>query len=113
MLTNQNLIANMLQIKAWLGSEIDEGKEIVLTPLPLYHIFAFTVNCMAMMGYGALNVLVTNPRDISKLVGEFKKNKITIFTGVNTLFNKLIENKSRAAEGPLCFIKLCSYFLVF
>lgn len=94
MLTNANLVANMLQIKAWLGSGIDEGKEIVLTPLPLYHIFAFTVNCMAMMSYGALNVLVTNPRDMSKFINEFKKNKITIFTGVNTLFNALINNKS-------------------
>lgn len=93
MLTNRNLLANMLQIKAWLGSGIEEGKEIVLTPLPLYHIFAFTVNCMAMMSYGALNVLVTNPRDMSKLVGEFKKNKISIFTGVNTLFNAMIHNK--------------------
>ena len=93
MLTNANLVANMLQIKAWLGSGIEDGKEIVLTPLPLYHIFAFTVNCMAMMSYGALNVLVTNPRDLPKLVGEFKKNKITIFTGVNTLFNALIHNE--------------------
>lgn len=93
MLTNRNLIANMLQIKAWLGSGIEEGKEIVLTPLPLYHIFAFTVNCMAMMSYGAMNVLVTNPRDLPKFIGEFKKNKITIFTGVNTLFNAMIGNK--------------------
>jgi long-chain acyl-CoA synthetase len=93
MLTNRNLIANMLQIKAWLGKGIEERKEIVLTPLPLYHIFAFTVNCMAMMSYGALNVLVTNPRDLPKFIGEFKKNKITIFTGVNTLFNALINNK--------------------
>lgn len=94
MLTNRNLVANMLQIQAWLGNGIDEGKEIVLTPLPLYHIFAFTVNCMAMMSYGALNVLVTNPRDIPKFIGEFKKNNITIFTGVNTLFNALIHNET-------------------
>ena len=93
MLTNRNLVANMLQIQAWLGNGIEEGEEIVLTPLPLYHIFAFTVNCMAMMSYGAKNVLVTNPRDLPKLVGEFNKNKITIFTGVNTLFNALIHNK--------------------
>lgn len=92
MLTNKNLLANMLQIKAWMGGQIEDGKEVVLTPLPLYHIFAFTVNCMAMMGYGAKNVLVTNPRDMSKLVGEFKKNKITIFTGVNTLFNAMTNN---------------------
>ncbi len=94
MLTNRNLVANMLQIKAWLGNGIEEGKEIVLTPLPLYHIFAFTVNCMAMMSYGAMNVLVTNPRDLPKFIGEFKKNKISIFTGVNTLFNAMINNKT-------------------
>lgn len=94
MLTNRNLVANMLQIQAWLGGGIQEGKEIVLTPLPLYHIFAFTVNCMAMMSYGAMNVLVTNPRDLPKFIGEFKKNKITIFTGVNTLFNAMIHNKT-------------------
>lgn len=92
MLTNQNLLANMLQIKAWLGKGIEDGKEVVLTPLPLYHIFAFTVNCMAMMSYGAMNVLVTNPRDMKKFIGEFKKNKITIFTGVNTLFNAMTNN---------------------
>jgi long-chain acyl-CoA synthetase len=93
MLTNRNLIANMLQIKAWLGNDLTEGKEIVLTPLPLYHIFAFTVNCMVMVSYGAKNVLVTNPRDLPKFIGEFKKNKITILTGVNTLFNALTNNK--------------------
>lgn len=94
MLTNRNLVANMLQIQAWLGNGIEEGKEIVLTPLPLYHIFAFTVNCMAMMSYGAMNVLVTNPRDLPKFIKEFKNNKITIFTGVNTLFNALIHNET-------------------
>ena len=93
MLTNRNLIANMLQIKAWLGNEIEEGKEVVLTPLPLYHIFAFTVNCMVMVSYGAKNVLVTNPRDLPKFIGEFKKNKITILTAVNTLFNALTNNE--------------------
>lgn len=93
MLTNRNLIANMLQIQAWLGNEFDEGKEIVLTPLPLYHIFAFTVNCMVMVSYGALNVLVTNPRDLPKFIKEFEKNKITVFTGVNTLFNALVNNE--------------------
>jgi len=94
MLTNRNLIANMLQIKAWLGNGIDEGKEVVLTPLPLYHIFAFTVNCMAMMSYGALNVLVTNPRDLPKFIAEFKKNDISILTGVNTLFNAMVQNET-------------------
>ncbi len=93
MLTNRNLIANMLQIKAWLGNEMEEGKEVVLTPLPLYHIFAFTVNCMVMVSYGAKNVLVTNPRDLPKFINEFRKNKITILTAVNTLFNALTNNE--------------------
>jgi len=93
MLTNRNLIANMLQIKAWLGTDLKEGEEIVLTPLPMYHIFAFTVNCMVMVSYGAKNVLVTNPRDLPKFIGEFKKNKITILTAVNTLFNALTNNE--------------------
>lgn len=93
MLTNRNLVANMLQIKAWLGTDLIEGKEIVLTPLPLYHIFAFTVNCMVMVSYGAKNVLVTNPRDLPKFIGEFNKNKITILTAVNTLFNALTNNE--------------------
>lgn len=92
MLTNTNLIANMLQIKAWLGSNLKEKEEVVLSPLPMYHIFAFTVNGMAMLSSGALNVLVTNPRDLKSLVGEFKKNRITTMTGVNTLFNALADN---------------------
>jgi len=94
MLTNRNLLANMLQIKAWLAPHASSSGDIVLSPLPMYHIFAFTVNCMAMLSFGAHNVLVTNPRDIKGLVGEFKKNKITILTGVNTLFNALNNNKS-------------------
>lgn len=96
MLTNRNLLANMLQIKAWLGPYAEEN-EVVISPLPMYHIFAFTVNCMAMLSFGALNVLVTNPRDLKSLVGEFKKNDITIMTGVNTLFNALANNKDFAA----------------
>jgi len=93
MLTNRNLLANMLQIKAWMSVMLEEKKEIALCPLPLYHIFAFTVNCMAMMGYGALSILVTNPRDLKKLVGEFKKNDISIVTGVNTLYNAMVNNE--------------------
>jgi len=88
MLTNRNLISNMLQMRTWLGGKMEE-KDIALCPLPLYHIFAFSVNLLAMMSYGALSVLVTNPRDLDKLVKEFKKNDITALTGVNTLFNAL------------------------
>jgi long-chain acyl-CoA synthetase len=89
MLTNKNLVANMLQIKAWIGGYIDEG-EITLSPLPMYHIFAFTVNCMSMLGLGAQSVLITNPRDLSTLVKAFKDYDISLMTGVNTLFNALL-----------------------
>ena len=93
MLTNKNLLSNMLQTKAWMEGSLRVSGEVVLSPLPLYHIFAFTVNCLAMMSLGAKTVLVTNPRDIKSLVKEFKTNKITTMTGVNTLFNALLNNK--------------------
>lgn len=93
MLTNRNLLANMLQIRAWLSNSISEGKDITLSPLPMYHIFAFTVNCMAMMSFGAKSVLVTNARDIGSIIKEFKNHKITLMTGVNTLFNALLNNE--------------------
>ncbi len=93
MLTNKNLISNMLQIKAWLSGNLNEGSEISLSPLPMYHIFAFSVNCLAMMSIGAKTVLVTNARDIGSVIKEFKKQKITLFTGLNTLFNALLNHK--------------------
>ncbi len=93
MLTNHNLVSNMLQMKAWMNNSFEESKEIALCPLPLYHIFAFSVNCLAMMSFGSLSVLVTNPRDLKSLVKEFKKNDITMMTGVNTLFNALLNNE--------------------
>jgi long-chain acyl-CoA synthetase len=90
MLTNRNLIANLLQIRAFLDPYVDKSKDtIVLAPLPLYHIFAFTCNCLAMMDLGALSVLVVNPRDLSSVVKEFNRYKITGLTGVNTLYNAL------------------------
>lgn len=97
MLTNKNLVANMLQIKAWIGANLKDGSEVVLCPLPLYHIFAFTVNCLAMMGIGAHNVLVTNARDLPSVMKEFKNHKITLFTGLNTLFNALLNHKDFAS----------------
>ena len=94
MLTNRNLIANLLQIRAFLDPYVDKSKEtIVLAPLPLYHIFAFTCNCLAMMDLGALSVLVVNPRDLSTVVKEFDRYKITGLTGVNTLYNALCNNE--------------------
>jgi long-chain acyl-CoA synthetase len=93
MLTNKNILCNISQIQGWMSNTLMDGKEIMLTPLPLYHIFAFTVNFLGMMNFGVKNVLVTNPRDIKSLVKEFTKNKITVVTGVNTLFQALLKNE--------------------
>jgi long-chain acyl-CoA synthetase len=93
MLTNRNLVANMLQIRSWMGPFLRDGEEVALNPLPLYHIFAFSVNCLALMSCGTTNVLITNARDLSSVVKAFKKHPITLMTGVNTLFNALLNNK--------------------
>lgn len=93
MLTNSNLVANMMQIRTWMQNYLVEGKEITLSPLPMYHIFAFTVNCLAMLSYGAHTVLVTNARDLGSIVKEFKRNKISLMTGLNTLFNALLNHE--------------------
>ena len=93
MLTNRNLVANALQAKAWMATRLEEAQEgAMLCPLPLYHVFAFTVNSVGLFAHGITNVLVVNPRDLPKLVGEFKDNKIIGMTGVNTLFNALVNN---------------------
>ena len=89
MLTHRNLIANMLQSKQWFVG-LKEGHEIVITALPLYHIFALTVNCFLMFSVGARNILITNPRDMPGFVKELKKYKFSVITGVNTLFNGLL-----------------------
>lgn len=94
MLTNRNIVANMLQIKACLDTMLKEGQEITLCPLPLYHIFAFVVNCLAMMSYGSMNVLVVNARDLKSVITEFKNHKITLMTGVNSLYNALLNEKA-------------------
>lgn len=94
MLTNKNLIANMLQIRAWMGVELSEGSEVALSPLPMYHIFAFSVNCLALLGLGTRTILVTNARDLASVEKEFKKYEITMFTGINTLFNALLNRDS-------------------
>jgi long-chain acyl-CoA synthetase len=93
MLTNRNLVANMLQVKAWLTTLLEEEKEVALSPLPMYHIFAFAVNCLSMMAIGAHTILVTNARDLSSVIKEFKTRPITLMTGVNTLFNALLNQK--------------------
>ena len=93
MLTNRNLIANMLQIRAWMTPFLKDGEEVALCPLPLYHIFAFSVNCLALMSYGVTAVLVTNARDLGSVIKAMKDYKISLITGVNTLFNALVNHK--------------------
>lgn len=97
MLTNRNLLSNMLQIKVCMDTMLSEGKETTLCPLPMYHIFAFVVNCLAMMAYGSMNILVVNARDIKSVTKEFKKHKITLMTGVNSLYNALLHDKDFVA----------------
>src|SRR5690606_5671835 len=93
-LTHKNIVANMVQARAWIKNLITDGKEIIITPLPLYHIFSLTANCFIFSSVGALNVLITNPRDIPGFVKELKKWKFTAITGVNTLFNGLLNNEA-------------------
>ena len=92
MLTHRNLLANIRQIVAWVGSAIHEGEEIVITALPLHHIFCLTVICLCFLYFGGLNVLVTNPRDLPLFVREIRPWKFTVITGVNALFNALVNN---------------------
>jgi long-chain acyl-CoA synthetase len=90
MLTHRNLVANMQQAGAWLGNDLEYGKEVVITALPLYHIFALTANCLVFMRLGGLNYLITNPRDMPGFVKELRNTRFTAITGVNTLFNGLL-----------------------
>ena len=93
MLLNRNIVANVLQARAWLLPFLHpERREIIITPLPLYHIFSLTANCLVFMTLGAENVLIPNPRDIPGFVKEMSKHRFTAFTGVNTLFNALVHN---------------------
>jgi len=90
MLTHRNMIANMEQASAWISEEIEESKETIITALPLYHIFSLTANCLTFMKIGALNYLITNPRDMPNFVKELKNVSFSVITGVNTLFIGLL-----------------------
>ncbi|GAB2507808.1 long-chain fatty acid--CoA ligase [Pseudoxanthomonas sangjuensis] len=90
MLTHRNLVANMQQASAWLGTVLQPGQETIITALPLYHIFALTANGLVLMKIGGLNHLITNPRDMPGFVKELQKVRFTAITGVNTLFNGLL-----------------------
>lgn len=92
-LTHRNIIANMEQISAWISMLFRDGEEIVITALPLYHIFALTVNCLLFLKHGSLNVLVTNPRDLKAFIKDMKREPFRFITGVNTLFNALLNNE--------------------
>ncbi len=105
-LTHRNMIANMQQIKGWMHIRAKEGEETMITALPMYHIFCLTVNCFAFTAFGARNVLITNPRDMPGFVKELKKHKFTAFTGVNTLFNGLL-NQPDFKEVDFSALKLC------
>ncbi len=90
MLTHRNLVANMQQASAWIDTLVRDGQEIIITALPLYHIFSLTANGLVFMKIGALNYLITNPRDMPGFVKELSKVPFTAITGVNTLFNGLL-----------------------
>ncbi len=90
MLTHGNLLANVAQAEMWFKPVLEEKNEIVITALPLYHIFSLTANCFLFTHVGGLNYLITNPRDMKGFVKELSKIKFSIFTGVNTLFNGLL-----------------------
>ncbi len=93
MLTHRNIVANMVQARAWIRPFLDANRrEVIITPLPLYHIFSLTANCLVFMSVGGENILIPNPRDIPGFVKEMGKYKFTAFTGVNTLFNALVNN---------------------
>lgn len=92
-LTHRNMIANVLQAKGAYGPVLAEGRELVVTALPLYHVFALTVNCLLFVEMGGRNLLITNPRDIPGFVKELQKYPFTAITGVNTLFNALVNNE--------------------
>jgi long-chain acyl-CoA synthetase len=90
MLTHRNLVANMQQSSVWIGTNAKPGQEVIITALPLYHIFALTANCLVFMKFGGMNYLITNPRDMPGFIAELKKIPFTAITGVNTLFNGLL-----------------------
>ncbi len=93
MLTHANLVANLTQVRPMLEDQVEEGKEVVIAPLPLYHIYSFTLNCGIMMEAGAHNILIPNPRDIPGFVKELQKQKFSAFIGLNTLFVALCNNE--------------------
>lgn len=92
-LTHRNMVANVEQASSWISSVFTEGQdELIITALPLYHIFSLTANCLTFLKHGANNMLITNPRDIPAFINEIKHSQFTAITGVNTLFNALLNH---------------------
>ena len=94
MLTHRNILSNMFQIKALIGGNLTEGEEIMVAPLPLYHIFAFTVHCMIGVLLGEHNLLITNPRDMKSFIKDLANKPFSMFIGLNTLFIGLMKQES-------------------
>ena len=94
MLSHRNVVSNVMQVSAYMDILLRDGEEIVITALPLYHIFALVCNSFVMFNYGARNILITNPRDMKNFVKEISNKKFSIITGVNTLFNGLLNNSN-------------------
>lgn len=92
MLTHRNIVANLLQIAEWKKPLLVPGEEVAVAALPLYHIFSLTVNCLAMMYYGATNLMITNPRDIKDYLKTLRKNRFTLVVGLNTLYNAMMNH---------------------
>lgn len=90
MLTHRNMVGNLEQVSSFLELLIEKGEEMIVTALPLYHIFALTANCLTFVKFGCANLLITNPRDMPGFVKELSENPFTMMTGVNTLFNGLL-----------------------
>jgi long-chain acyl-CoA synthetase len=97
MLTHRNIVANTLQCCAWIGAGMTLQNERALTPLPLYHIFSLTANLLVFACFGGLNVLVPDPRDLHRLIRTMRNGRITATSGVNTLFNALVNDPTFAA----------------
>lgn len=94
MLSHNNMLANATQCITWSGGAMRDGKEIAISPLPLYHIFSLTISCMALVLIGGEVVLITNPRDLPHMINEIKKIPYTMIVGINTLYNALTRNKT-------------------
>ena len=91
-LTHRNMVANLLQLAAFWRSALSPGNDVMVAPLPLYHVFSLTCNCLLFMQQGSLCVLITNPRDIPAFVNELRRCRMTLFTGVDTLYNALLDH---------------------